>query len=157
MVMCFVNRRTVLTGVLAITMLPSFALASGESIKVLKDPNCGCCSAWVEILQNHGFAVQTENVPNELLVRAKFDAGVPPSMVSCHTAFIGDYVIEGHVPVADIRRLLAEKPQTLGLAVPEMPYGSPGMGPEDKREAFEVMLMQRDGTSSVFSRYEAAS
>jgi hypothetical protein len=151
----FLTRREVLVGTLAMTALPDDANASEKHIKVLKDPNCGCCSEWAEILTSNGFTVKIENMPNSLLVGAKMEAGVPPSMASCHTAFIDSYVIEGHVPVADIKRLLFEMPKGMGLAVPGMPYGSPGMGPEDKREAYDVMLMQRDGSSSVFSRYTA--
>ena len=77
-------------------------------------------------------------------------------MISCHTGEIEGYMIEGHVPVADIRRLLAERPDAVGLAVPGMPYGSPGMGPEDQREAYDVFLIRRDGSSEVFTSYSAA-
>ena len=88
-----------------------------------------------------------------LLVRFKLDNGVPQRMVSCHTALIDGYVIEGHVPAADIRRLLEERPDAVGLAVPGMPYGSPGMGPEDDREAYDVFLIRKDGSTEVFSSY----
>ena len=77
-------------------------------------------------------------------------------MVSCHTGRVDGYMIEGHVPAADIRRLLVERPDAVGLAVPGMPYGSPGMGPESEREAYDVFLIQRDGSIEVFSRYTAA-
>ncbi|MDX5411730.1 MAG: DUF411 domain-containing protein, partial [Rhodobacterales bacterium] len=91
-----------------------------------------------------------------LLMRYKMDNGIPQEMVSCHTARIENYMIEGHVPVADIRRLLEESPDAVGLAVPGMPYGSPGMGPEEEREAYEVFLIRRDGSTEIFSRYTAA-
>ena len=89
-----------------------------------------------------------------LLMTYKSEVGVPQSMISCHTGMIDGYVLEGHVPAADIRRLLIERPDAIGLAVPGMPYGSPGMGSEEEREAYEVMLIARDGSGTVFSRYE---
>ena len=88
--------------------------------------------------------------------QAALDNGIPQRMISCHTGEIEGYMIEGHVPVADIRRLLAERPDAVGLAVPDMPYGSPGMGPEDQREAYDVFLIRRDGSSEVFMSYSAA-
>ncbi|MFD0858612.1 DUF411 domain-containing protein, partial [Roseovarius aquimarinus] len=97
-----------------------------------------------------------ENSFGTLLTRHKIDAGIPDAMMSCHTGEIEGYVIEGHVPPADIRRLLAQRPDAIGLAVPGMPYGSPGMGPEDQREAYDVFLIRRDGSTEVFSSYHAA-
>jgi hypothetical protein len=86
----------------------------------------------------------------------KRERGIPDDLVSCHTATIGDYTVEGHVPAADIRRLLAEKPAAIGLTVPGMVVGSPGMGPETEREAYDVILVGMDGTGSVFTSYPAA-
>jgi hypothetical protein len=152
-------RRGVLIGgaaLLAAAPQISLAQSTGPAIHVLKDPNCGCCSAWIEILESDGFAVTTENSFGTLLMRYKSDNGIPPAMASCHTARIAGYVIEGHVPVADIRRLLDERPDAVGLAVPGMPYGSPGMGPESAREAYDVFLVRRDGSTQVFTSYEAA-
>lgn len=126
------------------------------AIHVLKDPNCGCCTAWIQILQSEGFDVTVEPRMGTLLARYKLDNGIPQEMVSCHTGRIDGYMIEGHVPVADIRRLLDERPDAVGLAVPGMPYGSPGMGPETEREAYEVFLISRDGSTEVFSSYSAA-
>ncbi len=126
------------------------------SIHVLKDPNCGCCTAWIEILKKDGFSVTTERSFGTLLFRHKLENGIPQNMTSCHTGEIEGYMIEGHVPAADIRRLLSERPDAIGLAVPDMPYGSPGMGPEEDREAYDVFLILNDGSTEVFSRYEAA-
>jgi len=126
------------------------------SIHVLKDPNCGCCTAWIEILKKDGFSVTTERGFGTLLFRHKLENGIPQDMTSCHTGEIEGYMIEGHVPAADIRRLLSERPDAIGLAVPDMPYGSPGMGPEEDREAYDVFLILNDGSTEVFSRYEAA-
>nr|WP_238529751.1 DUF411 domain-containing protein [Pseudooceanicola batsensis] len=126
------------------------------SIHVLKDQNCGCCAAWIEILKEDGFTVTTERSFGTLLIRHKLENGIPQSMTSCHTGEIGGYMIEGHVPMADIHRLLSERPDAVGLAVPGMPYGSPGMGPEDEREAYDVFLIRKDGSTEIFSSYEAA-
>lgn len=155
--MATLNRRKLLIGAASFTTLaPQLGLAQDTpAIHVLKDRNCGCCEAWVRILQDDGFDVTTENSFGTLLIRHKLDSGIPQNMISCHTGEIGGYFIEGHVPPADIRRLVTERPDAVGLAVPGMPYGSPGMGPEDKREAYEVFLIQTDGSTEVFSSYEA--
>jgi len=129
---------------------------AAPAIHVLKDPNCGCCTAWIEILRAQGFAVTTERSFGTLLIKHKLENGIPQGMISCHTGEIEGYMIEGHVPPADIRRLLDERPDATGLAVPGMPYGSPGMGAEEKRDAYDVFLVQRDGSTEVFSHYEAA-
>lgn len=123
---------------------------------VMKDPNCGCCGAWIEIVEAAGFKVTIELSAGTALMRYKSQNGIPEAMASCHTARIGGYTLEGHVPVADIRRLLEEQPDAIGLAVPGMPYGSPGMGPESEREAYDVLLIRKDGTSEVFTHYPAA-
>ena len=153
------TRRSLLIGgfgLLAASPLRAVAQSSGPAIHVLKDPNCGCCSAWIEILERDEFSVTTENSAGTLLMRHKAENGIPQAMISCHTAQVDGYMIEGHVPIADIRRLLAERPKAVGLAVPGMPYGSPGMGPESRREAYDVFLIRRDGSTEVFTRYEAA-
>ena len=126
------------------------------SIHVLKDPNCGCCTTWIEILKEDGFAVTTERSFGTLLIRHKLENGIPQNMTSCHTGEVEGYMIEGHVPASDIRRLLSERPDAVGLAVPGMPYGSPGMGPEDQREAYDVFLIRKNGSTEIFSSYEAA-
>ncbi|WP_305972556.1 MULTISPECIES: DUF411 domain-containing protein [unclassified Mameliella] len=151
-----VHRRGLLLGALAMIPLPAALRAAAPEIHVLKDRNCGCCSAWVKILRQEGFFVTTEDTHNAALIRYKMDNGIPPAMTSCHTARIDGYLIEGHVPAADIRRLLAQRPDARGLAVPGMPYGSPGMGPESQREAYDVHLIRRNGTTEVFTHYEGA-
>jgi len=134
----------------------SLAQSAGPVIHVMKDPNCDCCSAWIEILEREGFTVTTEASMGTLLMRYKFENGIPQEMVSCHTGRVEGYMIEGHVPAADIRRLLQERPDAVGLTVPGMPFGSPGMGPESEREAYDVFLIRRDGNAEVFTRYEVA-
>ena len=125
-------------------------------IPVAKGTGCECCSAWVEHLRSEGFTVTEEELYGMLLINYKLDNGIPQRMTSCHTGKIEGYMIEGHVPAADIRRLLQDRPDAVGLAVPGMPYGSPGMGDETAREAYDVFLIARDGTSTVFTSYPAA-
>lgn len=138
----------------AATLRP--ALAAAPAMRVLRDPDCGCCGAWVDIVEQAGFAVTVEMTDPAALQDHKAASGITPALASCHTAHVDGYVIEGHVPVADITRLLAERPDAIGLTVPGMPYGSPGMGPESEREAYDVLLILRDGATEVFSSYDAA-
>ena len=141
---------------LAAGALPVAAQGTGPAIHVLKDPDCGCCTTWIEIVAAEGFEVTTELADAAALMRFKAENGIPEAMASCHTARVDGYMIEGHVPVADIRRLLVERPDAIGLAVPGMTLGSPGMGPESEREAYDVHLIHRDGSTTVFSSYAAA-
>ena len=137
---------------------PLAALAGGISpdIHVVKNPQCGCCNAWIEILKDKGFNVTTEDRSGSFLTEFKIQSGVPNDMMSCHTAKIDGYFIEGHVDASDIKRLITDRPDALGLAVPAMPYGSPGMGPEDEREAYDVYIINADGTAAVFQHYPQA-
>lgn len=143
------QRRTVLraAAAAAIAVLARNALAAGETIEVWKSPDCGCCAEWVKHLQANGFKVKVNDTGNNA-VRARL--GMPSKLGSCHTAQVGGYVIEGHVPAPDIKRLLAEKPAALGLAVPGMPIGSPGMEMGDRRDPYDVLLIGRDGGTRVF-------
>lgn len=156
------DRRKFLSGALGLALgltvvpvLPSVARAAGPAIRVAKDPNCGCCSDWIAILEQAGFSVTVDDMDAGALRRHKMALGVPGEMMSCHTGVIDGYVIEGHVPVADILRLLEARPDAVGLAVPGMPYGSPGMGPETEREAYSVHLILKGGGNEVFSTYAA--
>ena len=126
------------------------------AIHVVKDPTCPCCNAWMGHLRDNDFPVSFEERSVAALEEYKREQGVPVDLASCHTGTVEGYVLEGHVPAADIRRLLAERPQAVGLTVPGMPYGAPGMGPETERAAYEVILIGRDGTTSVFASYAAA-
>jgi hypothetical protein len=120
-------------------------------VSVHKSPTCGCCSAWVEHMKRSGFDVTTTNVDN--LGPIKERVGVPHGMGSCHTAEVGGYFIEGHVPAAEVKRFLSEKPKAKGLTVPRMPIGSPGMESGDQVDPYEVHLVHDDGTTSVYARY----
>lgn len=133
--------------------LAAQAVAEATPIDVKKTNGCGCCLAWMEHLEENGFAPTGEDMFAGLLVRFKLDNGVPQRMVSCHTGLIEGYVIEGHVPADDIRRLLSERPDAVGLAVPGMPLGSPGMDQSRWREAYDVFLINNDGSTEIFSSY----
>jgi len=133
------------------------AAPSETKLQVWKDPQCGCCQAWIEHLQARGFAVEVHDVGN---TAARKRLGLPERLASCHTAWVGGYVIEGHVPAVDIERLLKQKPAALGLAVPGMPIGSPGMdGPayKGRKDAYQVLLVKRDGSTSVFASYAGSA
>lgn len=144
--------RTILAAMLTV-LAAGQALAQATAMDVKKTSGCGCCLAWMERMEESGFAPQGDDMFAGLLIRYKLDLGVPQRMVSCHTATVNGYVIEGHVPAADIRKLLDERPDAVGLAVPGMPLGSPGMDFGDSREAFEVFLIRRDGTTEIFNSY----
>jgi len=126
------------------------ALAQQTVVEVYKSPTCGCCSDWIKHLQQNGFTVRTHEVSDTSEYRAKF--GVADQFGSCHTAMVEGYAIEGHVPAREIKRLLAERPNAKGLAVPGMPMGAPGMaGP--RNDPYEVLLFQADGNYAVYQKY----
>jgi len=130
------------------------ALISAETehnIHVYKSPTCGCCTDWVKHLEDNGFEVDVSEVDNVTPVKIK--AGLTPALSSCHTAFINDYVIEGHVPASDIRRLLSQAPQARGLSVPGMPAGSPGMEMGDRKDPYQVLLFNANGQTRVFAEH----
>lgn len=148
-----ISRRHFLTVLTAATAGAASSQTEQPLVEVWKDPNCGCCKDWMKHLETSGFTVRAIDSGNAA-VRAKL--GMPARLGSCHTARVAGYVIEGHVPVRDIRRLLKERPVALGLAVPGMPVGSPGMdGPAygERRDPYEVLLVQAGGTSRVFQSY----
>ncbi len=128
----------------------SQAPAETMEVTVYKSATCGCCNKWIDHLEANGFAVTAHNVQN--LEQIKRENGVSSRLRSCHTARIGNYVIEGHVPAQDIKRLLSEQPDVAGLAVPGMPVGSPGMeGP--RSDPYKVYTFDRTGSTTVFARY----
>jgi hypothetical protein len=132
--------------------LPAITRADAPSITVYKDPSCGCCTKWVEHLRTAGFrpAVHDRSDMDAL----KDSLGVPAALRSCHTAVAGKYVIEGHVPASDVTRLLGAKPRgVVGLAVPDMPAGSPGMEMSGRREAYDVVAFSANGKTTVFARH----
>jgi hypothetical protein len=131
--------------------LPRFlrAAPAGTPMVVYKDPNCGCCHNWVEIMKQSGFEVSVRDTANMAAIKTRYM--VPAKAGSCHTAIVGGYVVEGHVPADLIRKVLAEKPPVVGLAVPGMPMGSPGMeGP--RKDAYDVLTFDRMGKTAVYAR-----
>ncbi|KGM57624.1 copper amine oxidase [Lysobacter arseniciresistens ZS79] len=119
---------------------------------VHKSPSCGCCVHWVEHMREAGFTVEVRDVDNVQAVKDR--VGVPTGKASCHTAEVGGYFIEGHVPAADVKRLLAEAPEARGLTVPGMPAGSPGMElPDGRVQPYAVELVANDGSTTEFSRH----
>ena len=140
----------------AVTALPAWALAqrvSATAIEVWKSPTCGCCKDWIAYMQANGFQARVHEDGN---TDQRARLGMPVRYGSCHTALVGGYAIEGHVPVREVRRLLAERPKAVGLAVPAMPLGSPGMdGPEygGRRQPYDVLLVLGDGSARVYRSY----
>ncbi len=129
--------------------------ASGDApvIKVFKSPSCGCCGKWVDQAKAAGFKVEITNTENMEVVKKQ--AGVPEHLQSCHTASVDGYVIEGHVPFKDIRRMLKMRPKARGLSVPGMVTGSPGMEYGNEREPFNVVLFDASGSEKIFQSYPA--
>ncbi|HEX5577324.1 MAG TPA: DUF411 domain-containing protein [Gemmatimonadaceae bacterium] len=120
-----------------------------NTVKVYKDPNCGCCSKWVDHMRANGFTVETMDLPDLTMVKERYAIG--QSLRSCHTAVIGDYAFEGHVPADVIKKFLEEKPSVAGLAVPGMPSGSPGMEGATK-DKYDVLTFDRAGRTTVYAQ-----
>ncbi len=118
---------------------------------VYKSPSCGCCGQWVEHMQANGFTVRAHNTDD--VAQHKYRLGVPPGQGLCHTAEVNGYLVEGHVPAREIKRLLKEKPNARGLVVPAMPLGSPGMEMGNYREHYDVLLVNRDGSTQIYASY----
>lgn len=152
----FISRRALLAGASAGAVMVSMGKLRAETalppVTVSKDPNCGCCGAWVDHLRVAGFAVSVRDTGELPAIKRRL--GVPGELASCHTAEAGGYVIEGHVPAAAVKRLLAERPAATGLSVPGMPVGSPGME-GGTSETYDVVLFGKQGRS-VFARYHGA-
>ena len=144
--------RTVLAFCLSL-LFTAPALAT-PSIEVWKSPTCGCCDKWVEYLKANGFDVTAKNTSRGMLDHIKRQVGLEAKLASCHTGLIDGYVVEGHVPAEDIKRLVEERPDAIGLSVPDMPLGSPGMEqPDGKTEPYDVLLVKKDGSTEVFARH----
>lgn len=125
-------------------------------VEVWKTPTCGCCAEWVDHLKENGFTVKVNDVSNTDSFRAAL--GMPQEYGSCHSARVGGYAVEGHVPADDIKKMLAEKPDAVGLAVPAMPMGSPGMEHPDfpeKRAEYDVLLVKKGGAFTPYTHYDA--
>jgi hypothetical protein len=151
-----IDRRSVLLMTASLCILAAAGVQAAPAkklaIKVYKDPSCGCCTAWADKLTAAGFDVSVE--ARDDMDALKTQLGVPDDLTSCHTGVVAGYAIEGHVPPADIKRLVAAKSKGKGLAVPGMPINSPGMEvPGEADEAYTVWLFQKDGTRTAFARH----
>ncbi len=146
--------RSVISAAMLSLAAPALA-AAGElpAISVVKQASCGCCAGWVQRMEEAGFRLSVRNVDDAGLIAAKRRAGMPEATWGCHTAFVAGYAIEGHVPAADIRRLLQMRPEAVGLATPGMPAGAPGMEYGNQRDAYDVLLVRADGSTEVFASY----
>ena len=143
-------RKTVFN-TLAVAALTLGSAAHAANMTVFKSPSCGCCAKWVEHVEQHGHKVKV--IPTDDMAAVKTRLKVPDALMSCHTTVVNGYVIEGHVPAADIKRLLAQRPKARGLAVAGMPMGSPGMEHGDHRQPYSTMLISLNGKATVFARH----
>jgi len=142
--------RMALAGSLALHLTAHAAAA--PMVEVYKNEGCGCCEAWIAHLKENGFAVKAHNVAETSAYRKKF--GIPDQLGACHSAALQGYAIEGHVPAAEIKRLLTERPKATGLAVPAMPLGSPGMEGL-RKDSYDILLVKADGGYTVYQHYSA--
>ena len=136
----------------SLVALPFALRGANIQMRVYKTPTCGCCGKWVQHLRDNGFEVTVQDVPDTSPYRKKY--GVPDQLASCHTGVIESYAVEGHVPAREIHRLLREKPKAVGLAVPGMPAGSPGME-APRAQGYSVLLVEAAGKVTVFEKYAA--
>ena len=144
-------RRSILKFAALLALLTMAQSAAAATLLVTKTAYCGCCKHWIEHMKKAGFDVQVKEVEDVAPTRARL--GVPDAMRSCHTSEIGGYAIEGHVPAADVKRLLATRPKAVGIAVPGMVVGSPGMEHGDHKEPYQVILFDKAGKTKVFASY----
>jgi hypothetical protein len=145
--------RTTLLSALTAFMFCQIVRADNPEMSVYKTRTCGCCGKWVEHMRTNGFQVKVIEVPSTAEYRQKF--GVPEKLLSCHTAVVDGYAVEGHVPAEDVHKMLRSRPKAKGLAAPGMPIGSPGMEQGPTRQAYSVLLFDEKGTVSEFRKYEA--
>lgn len=148
----FVLIAIALAAAASLTIAAAQQRQAGPVVEVYKSPTCGCCSMWIEHMRTNGFTVKATDIGDMTKVKAKY--GVPDQVQSCHTGVVEGYVLEGHVPAADVRRLLKEKPAVVGLAVPGMPVGSPGMEtPYVKADKYDVVTFDKKGGTRVFAKH----
>ena len=146
-------RREFLIGTLALTTFPTSGFAFPDALIVNRTETCGCCGAWVERMNSAGLRTEVNYVDEEALGLIKIQLGISNELSSCHTATIGSYFIEGHVPAGDIFKLLTERPNARGLSVPGMPIGSPGMEMGNNKEPFYTLLILENGNTQVFNSH----
>ena len=152
MTQTLLKRRHLLASGLLLTAFSTWA-AKQPMVEVWKDPNCGCCKDWITILQQSGFDVRVNDTGN---TAARARLGIPEKLGSCHTGLVAGYALEGHVPVREIQRLLREKPNAIGLTVPGMPIGSPGMDGDiyqGRKDPYDVLLIAKNGSTRIYQSY----
>lgn len=142
--------KLVLVSCLSFLLIGGTLYAADAKVTVYKTATCGCCKKWVSHLEANGFEVASVDTQDLRLIKSM--SGIEPKHASCHTAQVEGYVVEGHVPADDIKRLLAERPEARGLTVPGMPMGSPGMEVPQPQH-YQVLLLDKDGSTSVFAEY----
>jgi Cu/Ag efflux protein CusF len=145
------KRRSMLGILVMLSPVPALSGEPASQVHVYKNPTCGCCTKWVDHLRASGLSVKVTQTDDAIGVRKRL--GIPDRFGACHTASVDGYAIEGHVPAAEIKRLLATRPQAIGLAVPAMPVGSPGMEYGDRKDPYDVFLIDRQGNEAVFASY----
>ena len=143
-------RRT-LIGAIAFAAMFVGTAGHAATLTVYQSPSCGCCAKWFEHVEAHGFTVNTIHTDDMMAVKKQL--GIPDKAMSCHTTKVANYVVEGHVPAADIKRLLTRKPKARGIAVAGMPMGSPGMDMGGQQQPYATMLIGPDGKMTVFARH----
>ncbi len=141
----------VVAGVVSLGGLVAAQRSSPPAVEVFKSPTCGCCANWVKHLEAHGFTTKVTDVEDMTQVKSKY--GVPGRLQSCHTGVVNGYVLEGHVPAADVQRLLKERPAVVGVAVPGMPVGSPGMEVGNTIQPYDVLTFNKQGQTTVFASH----
>lgn len=144
------RRLSLILAALALAGATAGFAQTSDTVEMYKSPYCGCCGKWAEHMTKAGFKVKAHEVEDVPAMRKKL--GMPDKLGSCHTAKIGNYLLEGHVPAADVKRLLKDKPKALGLAVPGMPAGSPGMDVPNS-PPYDTLLVQQDGATRVFAKH----
>lgn len=136
---------------LVLSATSAWAAPDKPVVDVYKSPTCGCCTKWVDHLKANGFKVRAHDTANVAAHKARL--GVPAGYGACHTAQVGGYLVEGHVPAREIKRLLKDKPPVRGLVVPAMPVGSPGMEAGSRKDAYDVFIVNRDGSTQTYAHY----
>jgi hypothetical protein len=141
----------VVAGAVSLGGLAAAQRSAGPMVEVFKSPTCGCCANWVKHLEASGFSTKVTDVEDMTQVKTKY--GVPGRLQSCHTAVVNGYVLEGHVPAADVQRLIKERPAVVGVAVPGMPIGSPGMEVGNTVQPYNVMAFDKQGQATIYASH----
>ena len=143
--------KNILKGMIALFIATSLYAVEGTKMTVYKSPYCGCCTKWVDIMKSKGFEVKTIMTNEVNIIKEK--AGLQAGQTSCHTAFVDGYVVEGHVDYSAIKKMLTEKPNIIGITAPGMPIGSPGMEQGNKKDKYDILYVNKDGSTGVYEAH----